>query len=415
MTVTIFLLVIDMKLGSLQTQSQVVKFLGTQGSARQSISDSQVRGLQLERLRAGFGKWRIRALSTDGRERICMTLGDAPSLSLSDARIAALKITRSIAQGENPKQQRLDRKRTPTLAEFIDEQYLPFVQGYKRSWQCDRGLLKNHITPVWGSKYLDQVSKADLIALFAEHRKTHAPGSCNRLLILLRYLFSLALRWEVPGLTKNVTSGIPLMKEGTAKERFLTPEEAQRLYARVKESENPMLQFVIPMLLLTGCRKRECLDARWEDFDFERRSWRIHTTKLGKPRHVPLSDGAVSLLQSTPKFDGCPWAFPNPKTRKPYVSIYYSWDSAREAAGLGDVRIHDLRHSFASFLVNAGRSLYEVQHLLGHTQVKTSARYAHLSKDTLLDASNAANKAVGNMVGLIPNQILDVPLLLVQV
>ena len=74
MTVTIFLLVIDMKLGSLQTQSQVVKFLGTQGSARQSISDSQVRGLQLERLRAGLGKWRIRALSTDGRERICMTL-----------------------------------------------------------------------------------------------------------------------------------------------------------------------------------------------------------------------------------------------------------------------------------------------------------------------------------------------------
>jgi len=80
--------------------------------------------------------------------------------------------------------------------------------------------------------------------------------------------------------------------------------------------------------------------------------------------------------------------FPNPKTGKPYVSIFYSWNTARKQAGLADVRIHDLRHSFASFLVNAGRSLYEVQKILGHTQIKTTQRYAHLSQDTLIDAAN---------------------------
>ena len=80
--------------------------------------------------------------------------------------------------------------------------------------------------------------------------------------------------------------------------------------------------------------------------------------------------------------------FPNSKTAKPYVSIFISWDTARKQAGLADVRIHDLRHSFASFLVNAGRSLYEVQKILGHTQIKTTQRYAHLSQDTLIDAAN---------------------------
>jgi site-specific recombinase XerD len=97
------------------------------------------------------------------------------------------------------------------------------------------------------------------------------------------------------------------------------------------------------------------------------------------------------------RFDDCPWAFPNPKTLKPYVSIFHSWNSARKAAGLAEVRIHDLRHSFASFLVNSGRTLYEVQHLLGHTQIKTTARYSHLSQDTLLDASNAVTRAVGHL------------------
>ena len=187
------------------------------------------------------------------------------------------------------------------------------------------------------------------------------------------------------------------MKEDNKQERFLTSEEAEVLYEKLKLSENTMLQYIVPMLILTGARKREVLDARWEDFDFERRSWRIHTTKLGRPRHVPLSDGAVALLNSMKRYSDCPWAFPNPKTLKPYMSIFCSWDTARKAAGLKEVRIHDLRHSFASFLVNSGRTLYEVQQLLGHTQIKTTARYSHLSQDTLLDASNAVTRAVGHL------------------
>jgi integrase len=210
-------------------------------------------------------------------------------------------------------------------------------------------------------------------------------------------MFNIAIKNGDVGITKNPTAGYPLMKENREPERYLSADEAKVLYEHLLESDNKMLRYIIPMLILTGARKREVLDARWEDFDFERKSWRIHTTKLGRPRHVPLSDGAISILQSTPRFGKCEWAFPNPKTLKPYVSIYYAWNTARNAAGLPDVKCHSLRHSYASFLVNAGRTLYEVQHLLGHTQIKTTQRYSHLTKDTLLDATNSVNSALGGM------------------
>ena len=191
---------------------------------------------------------------------------------------------------------------------------------------------------------------------------------------------------------------------------YLSEDEARRLYESVCRSQNTMLQCIVPMLILTGARKREVLDARWADFDFERRLWRIPTTKAGKPRHVPLSDGVLSLLTTMPKNLKSDYVFANPETTKPYVSIFCSWNTARTKAGLSDVRVHDLRHSFASLLINSGRSLYEVQKLLGHTQIKTTQRYAHLAPETLLAASNAATQAVGSVMGVMPNWVVDVPL-----
>jgi integrase len=105
---------------------------------------------------------------------------------------------------------------------------------------------------------------------------------------------------------------------------------------------------------------------------------------------------------------------PIPTRKNPFVSFFAAWGTARKKAGLSDVRVHDLRHSFASLLINSGRSLYEVQKLLGHTQIKTTQRYAHLAPETLLDASNAATRAVGSIMGVMPNWVVDVPLVAVQ-
>jgi len=153
---------------------------------------------------------------------------------------------------------------------------------------------------------------------------------------------------------------------------------------------------VIRLLLYTGARKREILDARWDEIDWNRRLLMIPAarSKSKKVHYIPLSDAAIELLQSLPRQDDIPWVFFNPKTKKPPVSIFYAWDSIRKKVGLGEVRLHDLRHSYASFLVNAGRSLYEVQKLLGHHDPKVTMRYAHLSPQAMLEAVNV----VGNVV-----------------
>lgn len=149
------------------------------------------------------------------------------------------------------------------------------------------------------------------------------------------------------------------------------------------------------MLLYTGARKREVLDARWEHVDFKRRLLTVPLSKSGKPRHILLSHAAIELLKSLPRKADVPWVFFNPKTREPPVSIFCAWDSIRKKVGLPDVRLHDLRHSFASFLVNSGRSLYEVQTLLGHHNPKVTMRYAHLSPDALVDATNIVGSLLG--------------------
>ena len=321
-------------------------------------------------------------------------LSDANSITLKQARMLCDRHRSTIAMGEDPSEKKAELKKVPTFGDFIQNQYLPYVKAHKRSWITDEGLLRNHAEPLWGKRYMDEITKQDVISLITNHRKTHAPGSCNRLTILLRYAFNLAIRWEVSGITKNPTAGYPLMEENNKLERFLTQEEAARLFAAVTHSDNPMLQYIVPMLILTGARKREVLDAKWEDFDLERSTWRIPLCKAGNARHVPLSAGAVQILTSVPPINDCPWPFANPKTAKPYVSVFYSWNTARKQAGLKDVRMHDLRHSFASFLVNAGRSLYEVQKLLGHTQIKTTQRYAHLSQESLLSAANVVSDLV---------------------
>jgi integrase len=147
------------------------------------------------------------------------------------------------------------------------------------------------------------------------------------------------------------------------------------------------------------------LKAEWREFDLANRSWVIPLSKSGTARKVAISDPLVALLEALPSRGKSPYLFTNPATAKPYVAIWYAWNSARKRAGLAHVRIHDLRHSFASFLVNSGRGLYEVQRLLGHAHIKTTQRYAHLSDETLISAANTAGSFMPGAVAqpLVPS------------
>ena len=371
--------------------------------------DTKVTGLLLKVLNTGRKSFYLRYRNTRNKQ-VETKIADASVISLSDARTLAQKYLAQIAMGEDPFAKKADLKKVPTVYDFITNSYLPYVKTYKRSWETDVSLIKNHIMPNFGKQYMDEVSKRDIIQFISRHTLTHKPGSVNRVIIMLRYIFNLSIRWETAGITKNPTAGIPLLEENNKKERYLTGDEANKLIVALQSSQNKMLQYIVPMLILTGARKNEVLTAKWEDFNFEQKIWRIPTSKSGKARHVPISDGVLYLLSGVPRQEGCDYVFANPKTLLPYVSVFSSWNTARTSVGLSDVRMHDLRHSFASFLVNSGRSIYEVQRILGHTQIKTTQRYAHLSQDSLLAAANEISKAIPILMAM-PSKVVDVPLL----
>lgn len=369
------------------TQLSVKNVSCPEGKRKVDFIDAACKGLYLEVRQNGGKTYYLRYRDLRGNVRT-LKLGDERDLSVTQARTLADKARTAIALGGNPCEDRTVARQVPTFADFISERYMPYVKGYKKSWNSDDSYLRNHLLPAFGKKHLDEITKRDVIAFHHGMRvKNYAMGTCNRCLIMLRYAMNLAMRWDIPGMTKNPTQDVHLFPDPHNKERYLTEEEAQILYHAVQQSDNPMLQYIIPMLIMTGARKREVLNAQWTEFDMDHKQWRVSVTKAGKPRYIPLSDGVLQMLATMPH-DDSPWIFPNPKTQKPYVSIFQAWNTARKHAGLADVRMHDLRHSFASFLVNAGRSLYEVQKILGHTQIKTTQRYAHLSQDTLLDAAN---------------------------
>ena len=368
------------------------------------VFDTLMKGFYVDVLSNGRMSFRVRYYQ-DGKKK-CVTIGNARVLSVDEARAIATDVLHKAAIGVDPKVSfktgsiSLIRKNQSllTISDFFEIKYLPFVKGYKRSWKCDVTLFKNHINPCLGQLPMLDLAPSDAARLVhAMRTKNYAVGTCNRVLVLLRYAFTLAIRWREPGITYNPVKELPNFKQDNKVERFLSSDEASKLMNCVRLSENIMLQFIVPFLIYTGARKREVLDAKWVDINWQEKSWRIPLTKSGKVRHVPLSEGAIEVLSnlksnfsSNGKVSKAnflnTWIFANPKTSKPYVSIFYSWDTARKLANLPDLRIHDLRHSFASFLVNAGRSLYEVQELLGHADIRTTSRYAHLNRERLVGA-----------------------------
>ena len=383
------------------TQKFVSECTCPQSKKKIDFFDQDVQGLVLEVRATGGKTYYIRYRNERGTTRQ-QKLGDASTITLAQARKKAKQHKAEVTLGADPLSERNALRQVPTFTAFIEERYMPYIKGYKKAWKADDSYLRNHLLPFFNKKHLDEITKHDVIAFHHGLRaKGYAIGTCNRCLILLRYALNLAIRWEIPGITENVAKAAPLFEDHNHKERYLSQEEAKRLFEAVRQSDNPMLQYIVPMLILTGARKREVLDSKWEDFDIGRMQWRIPMSKTGRPRYIPLSDGAITLLQAIPRKPGVPWVFANPKTGLPYVSIFNSWNTARKEAGLKDVRMHDLRHSFASFLVNAGRSLYEVQKILGHTQVKTTQRYAHLAQETLLDATNAVAGMLGDAIPVV--------------
>lgn len=359
--------------------------------------DTEIKGFLLEHRSSGNGTYYFRYRDAEQKVRLAR-IGRAEEISLADARARAHAMSKMVTEGGDPKVESHRFNDVPTLGEFVAERYLPYAKTRKRSWECDDSFLRNHVLPAFGSYRMNRVTRSDVVAFHHSLLdKGYAAGTCNRVLILLKFVYNCAIRWDVLPPTGNPCVGVDEFENTVSRERYLTTEEVQRLFDELDTNRNVQVGQVIRLLLYTGARKREVLDAKWEEIDFSRQLLTVPPgrSKSKKPRHIPLSDAAIELLQSLPRQDDIPWVFFNPKTKKPPVSIFYAWDTIRKRIGIPEVRLHDLRHSYASFLVNAGRSLYEVQKLLGHHDPKVTMRYAHLSPQAMLEAVNV----VGNVVG----------------
>jgi integrase len=372
-----------------------------EGKRKETFFDTRTRGLTFEVRASGGRTYYLRYTDDRGKTRYTK-LADARDVTLAQARKLCDQARTKLAMGEDPIEQKAVKRRIPTLEEFVREQYLPFIKVDKRSWGTDECLLRNHILPALGRKHLDEITSDDVIRLMHKGiQDGAAPATVNRWIVILRYMYNLVIhRWKLPGVEVDPTAGIGLLKENNCVERYVTEEEMARLYEAVTASASPMLKYIVAFLILTGARRGEVLHATWADIDLARGDWRISKTKAGEARHIPLNEGAIKVLEAVRGLSRSEYIFGNPKTGKPYVHIWQAWNTARKKAGLEDVRMHDLRHTFASLLINTGRSLYEVQKLLGHTQIQTTQRYAHLARTTLIEASNLGTTAIMPCLGL---------------
>ena len=274
-----------------------------------------------------------------------------------------------------------------TLDAFVSQIYLPNIKIRKRSWQIDERIVRQHLSPVFGHRLLSDIKRCEVEDwLNGLLESGLAPSSCNRFLAVFKTICSFAETREFLEPGKSPCNGVSSFKVHAQRDRYLSQNEAQRLMERLEQSDRPEA-LALRLLLLTGARKSEILKARWENVNLEQRLLTVPLSKSGKPRHIVLSDTAIAVIKAISQKAGVPWLFPGHAENKPLSDLYLFWNKLRVELGMKDVRIHDLRHTFASFLVNSGHSLYEVQKMLGHADPRTTMRYAHLGQDALLAAA----------------------------
>jgi integrase len=365
------------------------------GKTRLELCDADLPGLYIE-VRAtapGQGTFYYRYKDTIGKT--ChKRIGSTTDITLADARKQAKVIKGDIAKGIDPKGE--PKKVMLTYDAFFQDEYLPYVTPRKRSWKRDEELYRLRIKKVFGHLRLDAITRQQIQSFHtAILDEGLSPASADHHVKLLRQSLNLAIEWDM--LDKNPAAKVPLFNVDNKVEHYLDDEQLQRLLAVLRSPDSPRSVCQIALFLLsTGARLNEALSAKWADIDQATRVWRIPATvsKSRKVRVVPLNDSALEVLAELDTEGQFAHLFVNRQTGKPYTTIMKVWSRLRQKAGLPFLRIHDLRHMYASFLVNSGRTLYEVQACLGHSDPKVTMRYSHLSSKSMQEAANSASLAI---------------------
>lgn len=318
-----------------------------------------------------------------GRRRY-LTLGQYGVLTLQQAREMAQKRLAEVLNGKDPLEERQRGNRGKTFGEFAAE-YMERHGAFKRDMRMDETRLRLYLLPALKATKLEAIRRTDIAAIHARVGKTY-PGAANRMLSLVSKMFNLAVDWGyVDEGFPNPAKRIARFPEH-ARDRYVKHEEMPRFLESLEAEPNPYLRALFWMYLLVGLRKSELRTLKWTDVDLSQKSLRIAKTKAGKPHHLPLSEHAFAILKGVPRQFANPYVFCGMKEGRPLVNIDSAWRRMRKRAGIEDVRIHDLRHTVASWSAMNGKSLELIGKVFQHSNPKTTKRYAHFAMKPVREA-----------------------------
>jgi integrase len=333
------------------------------------------------------------------------TIGSIEAWTAERVWSEAAELRRIVDQDGDPQKDRKTERQAPTVADLADrfeQEHLPRLRPGSQDEY--RRLLRIHIRPALGKKRVAELRHGDIDNMHRKIAKA-APYAANRAAAVVSKMMSLAIKWEMR--VDNPARGVERAPE-EKRERYLTSAEIARLADVLTSHPERTSANAVRLMLLTGARKGETLAAQWRDFDLTAGLWvkPAATTKTAKLHRIPLSAPALAQLaemkadvdrENTRRArNGQPpieHVFPS-LDGKPLGDIKHFWTAVRRKAGLPDVRIHDLRHTYASILASSGLSLPIIGQLLGHTQTQTTARYAHLLDDPLRKAAETAGAII---------------------
>lgn len=357
-------------------------------STDQEYSDTEVIGLRVFVSKTGRKSFHLR-YQINGRKRV-IKIADADCLPLPEVRSMARNYRGMIAKGIDPLEERFQRKSVPTFSEFIEETYMKWAKAHKKSWKDDDRMLAVDWLPEFGKIQLNAVTRRSIQEKIMKIKQRTSGATSNRHLSLLSKIFSLARELDMYE-GENPCSKLKKFQESTGCERFLNKDEIKRLLEALDDLKGCVSALLIKFLLFTGLRRGEVSLIRWEDItpDLQQVRIRMENAKNKKSRVIELNSLAQAVLHDLKelKIKGNPYAFPGAVQGEHLTTPNRTFSTVKRIAGLGNLRLHDLRHTYASLSLTAGASLYEVQKMLGHSDHKTTQRYAHISEVAIKQAA----------------------------
>ena len=359
--------------------------------------DSALKGFGVRVYPSGAKVYVVQTRGPGGPKRVAV--GRHGVITTNQARRRAALMLARIKAGEAPGSAPAARPpRGPTVAELAERYFREHVAVHCKPRTADayRYLVERHILPAFGNLPVGALDRRHVSDLHYKLRNT--PCAANEAVALLSRMLNRAEAWGLTPAGGNPCRHVVKYRQ-RRRERFLTEREFRRIGRTLAALEAagrvPVhAAAALRLLMLTGCRCNEILALRWDDVHLDAREIRLRDSKTG-PRVVALSPAAERVLEGLPRVAGNPWVIAGRRPGTRLTHLAYYWYRVREPAGLGDVRLHDLRHSFASRALALGETLPMIGKLLGHTKIQTTARYAHLARDSIGESAARVAASIG--------------------